>query len=492
MTTSRPDRIKLAPDLEISRLLSGLWQIADMEKDGRTLDPRPMAREMKAYAEAGFDTFDMADHYGSAEIISGHFHDLHRAGQVNSARPVLATKWCPTPGPMTRDVVRAAVDRARERLRVEKIDLLQFHWWMFQHPAYIDALKELTLLKQEGLIGHLGLTNFDTGHARLLYEHGVPLLTNQVCFSLLDRRAQGEMSAFCAESGVRLLAYGTLAGGLLTEKWLGKAPPRDVADWSTMKYLRFVEAIGGWDVLQAILAAAAKVARKHGVSIGNVATRWVLEQKAVAGVIIGARLGQREHRADNLKIFDFALDTQDHNILDAALAQSKPLAGDCGDEYRKPPFLTASGDLSHHLKAFPKVYQAEAMPARPDRMHIDTGSIWEPLAGYSRAVRVGDRILVSGTTATHGAGEVIAPASPASQAVYILDKIRASIEALGAEMEDVVRTRVYLRNRNDWEEVSKAHGRVFGDIRPANTLLAAGGLVGDYAVEIDAEAIVSS
>jgi enamine deaminase RidA (YjgF/YER057c/UK114 family) len=313
-----------------------------------------------------------------------------------------------------------------------------------------------------------------------------------VCFSLLDRRAQGEMSAFCAESGVRLLAYGTLAGGLLTEKWLGKAPPRDVADWSTMKYLRFVEAIGGWDVLQAILAAAAKVARKHGVSIGNVATRWVLEQKAVAGVIIGARLGQREHRADNLKIFDFALDTQDHNILDAALAQSKPLAGDCGDEYRKPPFLTASGDLSHHLKAFPKVYQAEAMPARPDRMHIDTGSIWEPLAGYSRAVRVGDRIMVSGTTATHGAGEVIAPASPASQAVYILDKIRASIEALGAEMEDVVRTRVYLRNRNDWEEVSKAHGRVFGDIRPANTLLAAGGLVGDYAVEIDAEAIVSS
>jgi aryl-alcohol dehydrogenase-like predicted oxidoreductase/enamine deaminase RidA (YjgF/YER057c/UK114 family) len=491
MTTSRPDRIKLAPDLEISRLLSGLWQIADMEKDGRTLDPRPMAREMKAYAEAGFDTFDMADHYGSAEIISGHFHDLHRAGQVNSARPVLATKWCPTPGPMTRDVVRAAVDRARERLRVEKIDLLQFHWWMFQHPAYIDALKELTLLKQEGLIGHLGLTNFDTGHARLLYEHGVPLLTNQVCFSLLDRRAQGEMSAFCAESGVRLLAYGTLAGGLLTEKWLGKAPPRDVADWSTMKYLRFVEAIGGWDVLQAILAAAAKVARKHGVSIGNVATRWVLEQKAVAGVIIGARLGQREHRADNLKIFDFALDTQDHNILDAALAQTKPLAGDCGDEYRKPPFLTASGDLSHHLKAFPKVYQAEAMPARPDRMHIDTGSIWEPLAGYSRAVRVGDRILVSGTTATHGAGEVIAPASPASQAVYILDKIRASIEALGAEMEDVVRTRVYLRNRNDWEEVSKAHGRVFGEIRPANTLVAAGGLIGDYAVEIDAEAIVT-
>src|SRR5262249_14382723 len=155
------------------------------------------------------------------------------------------------------------------------------------------------------------------------------------------------------------------------------------------------------------------------------------------------------------------------------------------------PFLTASGDLSHHLKAFPKIYHAEPVPARPDRLRIDTGSIWEPLAGYSRAVRIGERIVVSGTTATHGAGEVIAPSSPASQAVYIRDKIRASIEALGGEMEDVVRTRVYLRNRNDWEEVSRAHGRVFGDIRPANTLLAAGGLVGDYAVEIEAEAIVN-
>ncbi len=488
--TSRPERIKLAPDLEISRLLTGLWQIADMEKDGGTLDASALALDMKAYAEAGFDTFDMADHYGSAELIAGQFNDLHRAGKVKTQHPVLATKWCPTPGPMTGDVVRAAVDKASQRLNTERIDLLQFHWWMFQHPAYIDAMKELAKLRQEGLIGHLGTTNFDTGHLRLLHDHGIPILTNQVCLSLLDRRALGEMSAFGAKSGIRLLAYGALAGGLLTGKWLGKARPAQVSDWSTMKYLRFVDEIGGWDVLQAILSAAARVADKHKVSIGNVATRWVLEQKAVAGIIIGARLGQREHRADNLKIFDFTLDQDDHHVLGEALASMRPVPGDCGDEYRRPPFLTASGDLSHHLASFPKVYQAQAMPERPERLRIDTGSIWEPLAGYSRAVRTGNRILVSGTTATHGAGEVIAPDSPGSQAVYILDKIRASIEALGGEMEDVVRTRVYLRNVEDWEAVSRAHGRVFGHIRPANTLLAAGGLIGNYAVEIEAEAIV--
>jgi aryl-alcohol dehydrogenase-like predicted oxidoreductase/enamine deaminase RidA (YjgF/YER057c/UK114 family) len=434
----------------------------------------------------------MADHYGSAEDIAGRFNALHRGGKVKAARPAVFTKWCPTPGPMTRDVARAAVARAQDRLQTSKIDLMQFHWWMFQHPGWIDAMKELAVLKEEGAIGHLGTTNFDTDHLRLLNQHGIPVVSNQVCFSLLDRRAAGDMSAFCLSSGVRLLAYGTLAGGLLTEKWLGRPKPAesDVADWSTMKYLRFVEQIGGWAVLQSILDAVSQVARKHDVSIGNVATRWVLEQKAVASVIVGARLGEREHRADNLNIFGFALDAEDHGIIDTALALTTPIPGDCGDEYRRSPYLTASGDLSHHIASFPKVYAAQPMPDRPARLRLDTGSIWESLAGYSRAVRIGDRIVVSGTTATHGAGEVIAPGSPGSQTVYILDKIRASIEALGGTMEDVVRTRVYLRDQSRWEEVSRVHGRILGHVRPANTLLEVSALIGSYDVEVEAEAIV--
>jgi aryl-alcohol dehydrogenase-like predicted oxidoreductase/enamine deaminase RidA (YjgF/YER057c/UK114 family) len=491
-TSKTPDRILLAPGLEIGRLVTGLWQIADMEKDGRKLDLDGLAGDMKTYAEAGFDSFDMADHYGSAEDIAGRFTALHRAGQVKATHPAVFTKWCPTPGPMTRDVVRAAVSRAHERLQTAKLDLLQFHWWMFQHPGWIDAMKELSALKAEGAVGHLGTTNFDTDHLRLLHHHGIPVVSNQVCFSLLDRRAAGDMSAFCAGSGVRLLAYGTLAGGLLTEKWHGRPRPSDAdaADWSTMKYLRFVDGTGGWNVLQKILGATAEVARKHGVSMGNVATRWVLEQKAVAAVIVGARLGERQHRADNLKVFGFVLDAEDHGIINAALALSAPIPGDCGDEYRRPPFLTASGDLSHHIANFPKVYTAQPVPGKPGRLRLDTGSVWEPLAGYSRAVRVGDRIMVSGTTATHGAGEVIAPGSPGSQTVYILDKIRAGIEALGGSLEDVVRTRIYLRDLSRWEEVARVHGRVLGHVRPANTLLEVSALIGTYDVEIEAEAIV--
>jgi aryl-alcohol dehydrogenase-like predicted oxidoreductase/enamine deaminase RidA (YjgF/YER057c/UK114 family) len=485
--SAKPNRIELAPGLDISRIVTGLWQISDMEKHGARLDFEALAADLADYAEAGFDSFDMADHYGSAEEVAGLFNASARA-----SNPRLLTKWCPEPAAVTAQMVRAAVERARRRLRTSQIDLLQFHWWMFQHPGWVDAFKALDVLRREGLIRHLGATNFDTGHLRLAMSLGIPLVSNQVCFSLLDRRPAALMSELCSVCGLRLLAYGTLAGGLLTEKWHRRPPPQpeEVQDWSTMKYLRFVEAAGGWPVLQSLLDGLSDIARKHRVSMANVATRWVLEQPAVAAVIIGARLGERQHRADNLKIFDFALDTEDLGRIEQALASARPIPGDCGDEYRRPPYLTASGDLSHHLAKLPKVYEAKPMADRPARLRIDTGSIWEPLAGYSRAVRIGSRILVSGTTATHGPGEIIAPHDPEAQTVYILDKIRASLEALGGAMEDIVRTRIYLRNQNDWEAVSRAHGRYLGHVRPANTLLEVSALVGGYAVEIEAEAIV--
>jgi aryl-alcohol dehydrogenase-like predicted oxidoreductase/enamine deaminase RidA (YjgF/YER057c/UK114 family) len=485
-----PDRIELAPGLEISRVVTGLWQVADMERGGTALDLDRAAAALGEYASAGFDAFDMADHYGSAEDIAGRFNE--GVAQRRFKPAAVFTKWCPTPGEMTPEVVRAGIQRSLDRLKADRIDLLQLHWWVFEHPAYLDAMRELQVLQREGRIGHLGLTNFDTDHLHLLVKQGYRIATNQVCFSLLDRRAGEEMSTFCLANGVKLLAYGTLAGGLLSDRWLGKPEPQghDIADWSKMKYQRFVAEIGGWSVLQEILAALARVAKKHGVSIANVATRWVLEQPAVGAIIVGARLGEREHRADNLKLFSFALDDEDKRVIDAALEETIRIPGDCGQEYRKPPYLTASGDLSHHLSELPQAYQAVPVPGRPHRLRVDTGSVWESLAGYSRAVRIGDRILVSGTTATHGGGEVICKGDPRGQAVYILDKIAASITALGGSLEDVVRTRIFLRDVAQWEPVSRVHGRYFGDIRPANTLVEAARLVGDYDVEIEAEAVV--
>lgn len=489
-----PDRFRLSPDLEISRLVTGLWQVGDMERGGTLLDPQTSSSVLLDYARAGFDSFDMADHYGSAEIISGHLLARVAAGELpGRPRPAVFTKWCPTPGPMTPEVVRAGVERSLHRLGVDCIDLLQFHWWSFQHPSYLDAMKQLAVLRGEGLIRHLGVTNFDTAHLRVLARHGIQVATNQVCFSLLDRRAAGQMSAFCLEHGVRLLAYGTLGGGLISERWLGlpEPAPGEIGDWSKMKYKRFVDAIGGWSALQGILGALAGIALRHGVSPSNVATRWVLEHPAVAATIVGARLGEREHRADNLRVFDFALDDEDCEVLDLALEGTRMLPGDCGDEYRRPPFLTASGDLSHHLESMPKAYVATPWDGHSDRWRVSSGSRWEPICGYSRAVRVGHRVIVSGTTATNGVNEVVCPGDAAGQATFVLDKIAASLAALGAGLDDVVSTRVYLRHAADCEAVSQVHGRYFGEVRPANVLVEVGRLIGDYLVEIEAEAVAT-
>ncbi len=478
------ERIELAPGLEIPRIVTGLWQVADMERGGALLNRSGAAAAMADYAQAGFDAFDMADHYGSAEEITGQL-----LGQ--GARIRAFTKWCPQPGAMTAEVVRAGVDLARQRMQTKCIDLMQLHWWTFEHPGYLDAMAELAQLRNSGVIGQLGLTNFDTAHLRVALAQGIPIASNQVCLSLLDRRACGAMSRFCLERGVKLLAYGTLGGGFLSERWLGASEPVEVGDWSKMKYRRFIDAVGGWEALQTVLRAAQRIADKHGVSMANVATRWVLDQPAVAAVIVGARLGEAEHRGDNQKVFEFALDGEDRALLETAFAATKAIPGDCGDEYRRPPFLTASGDLSDHLSTFTPIYSSQTVPGVANRWRVDSGSLWEGLAGYSRALRDGDRIYVAGTTATHGSGRVVAPGDAAAQTTFILDKIAASLRALGGGMDDVLRTRIYLSNVQDWEPVAREHGRVFAEIRPVNTMVQAGALIGSgYLVEIEAEGVV--
>lgn len=480
------ERKLLAPGLEIARVLTGLWQIADMERDGATVDPERTADAMEPYVQAGFTTFDMADHYGSSEQVVG----VYRSRPGNPGRTQLFTKWVPKPGPVRREDVRAAVERALERMQGEVVDLLQFHAWAYHDPAWLDALFFLQELKGEGLIRHLGLTNFDAAHLAMVLHSGIEVATNQVCYSLLDRRASRGLAQVCADHGVHLLAYGTVAGGLLTERWLGRPEPSagDLGTWSQMKYKRFVDASGGWVAFQQLLQAVRHVSLKHGVSMANVACRYVLEQPTVAGVIIGARMGQSAHLEDNLAIFSFSLDDDDRSLLQPALDALGFPPGDSGDEYRRPPYLTAAGDLSDHFTAFPPPFPVVEGPG--DRRRALSGTIWEDLAGFSRATRMGNRILVSGTTATQG-DRVIGGCDPASQAHFCMDKIEGALRSLGGCLEDVVRTRVYLRNMDDWEPVSRAHGARFGHIQPANTLIQAGIIGDEYLVEMEAEAVVT-
>jgi aryl-alcohol dehydrogenase-like predicted oxidoreductase/enamine deaminase RidA (YjgF/YER057c/UK114 family) len=477
--------ITLAPGLEISRIVTGLWQIADMERDGNTLDPNTASSYMTPYVESGFTSFDMADHYGSSEIITGTFKNTNPLGN----KVQLFTKWVPKPGKIDRKQVRDAVELALGRMQQTSIDLLQFHAWYYPDPAWLDGLFYLKELQDEGLIGHLGVTNFDAAHLRVALASGIPIVSNQVCHSLIDQRAAGKMVAVCEAYDTKILAFGTLAGGFLTDRWLGKAEPAldELSTWSEMKYKRFIDAAGGWAPYQNLLETVKKVADKHEVSLANISSRFMLENPAVAAVIVGARLGKSEHIADNKKLLSIDLDESDVAVIKAAQGELATIPGDCGDEYRKPPFLTASGDLSHHIETIPKAF--EPIKTGKDREQIFSGTVWEDFAGYCRAVKDGNRVHVSGTTATHGPDK-IGGDDPIAQTHFVIDKIEGAIEAFGGKLADVVRTRIFVNDLQDWEAVARAHGDRFAGINPANTLVEAK-LVGEgYLVEIEAEAVI--
>ncbi len=473
-------RFPLGDGLSVSRVVNGLWQIADLERDGREFDIDQAAMAMSPYVDAGLTTFDMADHYGSAELIAGIFGE--RAERL--------TKWTPKPGPLSRDDVRAAVERSLTRLRTDRLDLLQFHTWTYADPSWLDALFHLQDLKREGLIRHLGVTNFDTAHLRVAVRSGIEIVSNQVSFSVLDSRPAGAMAAFCLAHNVRLLAYGTLLGGFLSDKWLGREEPdwNGLPTWSQMKYGRFIRAAGGWEAFQRLLRSLDEVAVKHGVTIPLVAERAILDHEAVAAIVVGARLTKSEHLEETMRLFDFELDDEDREALAKGRKGLRKIPGDCGDEYRKPPYLTATGDLSHHLEAMPPPYPVK--PGPKGRTLVVSGTSWEPLAGFSRAHRMDDRIWISGTTATH-VGRAIGGNDPRAQFHFIIDKIEGALLSLGARLEDVVRTRIYVRQVSDWEDVALAHGERFRHVMPANTMVQAD-LIGDeYLVEVEAEAVVT-
>lgn len=322
----------------------------------------------------------MADHYGDAEKVIGYHHT-----HIPTTKLTAFTKWCPAEnGVKTFANVEAAVDLALQRMGQTQIALLQYHIWDYTNDTYIHNLTHLTALRSQGKIAHIGLTNTDAAHLKLLLDTGFPIASNQVSCSVLDRRVMtGRLNDLCIVRDVGLLCYGTLLGGFLSEKWLDQPEPMDpgALNWSLRKYLRFIHAAGGWAPFQTVLAALGVVARKHGVPIAAVATRWVLDIPSVKAVIVGTRLNKqsRAYAEKNLLAFSFNLDDEDRRVIATAQGGLRDIPGDCGDEYRRPPFLTAAGDLSHHLKETDQARGVREAIAKGQRVEYLTGSKWEPI-----------------------------------------------------------------------------------------------------------------
>ena len=339
MDLPEASRLQFTPDLEICRILNGMWQVSGAHGP---IDAEAAVRSMVSYWESGFTTWDLADHYGPAEDFIGEFRRrlADSRGEEALSSVQAFTKWVPGPAPMTRPVVEEAIAVSLCRMDVEALDLLQFHWWDYQDDAYLDALSHLAGLRDEGKIRHLALTNFDTEHLKRIVDHGITVVSNQVQFSLVDRRPEVRMAQFCRDNNIHLLAYGTLCGGLLSDKYLGQPEPgrAELNTASLSKYKQMVDAWGGWELFQELLRELRGIADGHSANIANVAVRYILDRPAVAGAIIGVRLGVSDHLADNARPFEVALDSEDHNRIQAVLDKSRDLfqiIGDCGDEYRR-------------------------------------------------------------------------------------------------------------------------------------------------------------
>jgi aryl-alcohol dehydrogenase-like predicted oxidoreductase len=338
MTLPASSRFRFTADLSICRILNGMWQVSGAHG---AIDPARAVEAMFAYHDAGFTSWDLADHYGPAEDLIGEFRRRFATtrGAERLAEIQAFTKWVPYPGRMTRRAVEDAVGVSRRRMGVDCLDLLQFHWWDYGDAGYLDALKHLADLRDEGQIRHLALTNFDTERLGVIADHGIGVVSNQVQYSLVDRRPETRMAPFCHDHGITFLAYGTLLGGLLSEKYLGRAEPQrsELDTASLQKYKNMIDAWGGWALFQELLAVLKDVADKHQVGVANVGVRYVLDRPSVAGVIVGARLGVAQHMDDNARVFGYALDDGDLALIEAVLAKSRDLMtviGDCGDEYR--------------------------------------------------------------------------------------------------------------------------------------------------------------
>jgi aryl-alcohol dehydrogenase-like predicted oxidoreductase len=323
------ERTELAPGYGISRVIRGGWQLAG---DHGAVARERVSDDLLAFFDAGITTFDCADIYTGVEEMLGEFrrHLLARRGAGALARLRVHTKFVPDLdrlATLTPADVRRTIDRSLSRLGMEQLDLVQFHWWDYAVPRYIEAALVLAELQREGKIALVAGTNFDTQRLQDFAAAGVKMATLQVQYSLLDRRPAGGLVEAAKALGTQLLCYGSLAGGFLSDRWLGVAAPEGpIANRSLVKYRLIIDECGGWEAFQDVLRTLRGIADRHDTTIAAVAARHVLDQPGVAAVIVGA--SHAGHLADTLRIGAVALDVADRAAIAAVLADMPGPAGE--------------------------------------------------------------------------------------------------------------------------------------------------------------------
>jgi aryl-alcohol dehydrogenase-like predicted oxidoreductase len=322
------ERFEVAPGYDISRLIKGGWHLAGGHGD---VDRDRAIKDMAVFVEKGITTFDCADHYTGVEEMIGDFRESHP-----SLAPLVQihTKFVPDYeklGNVKREYVESIIDRSIQRLKVERLDVVQYYWWDPDgKPGFVDTGLILRDLQKAGKIARIGVSNFNTRQLKMLVDGGVPVATNQPQYSPVDRRPESEMIPYSQSHGIVQLCYGTLSGGFFSADWLGKPEPFEpLANRSLTKYKLIIEDFGGWSLFQELLQVMKDIGDKYGVTVALVALRWILDQPNVGAAIVGATSAR--HVDENLKVFSFVLDEDDNRALDAVLSRRQGPEGDCYD-----------------------------------------------------------------------------------------------------------------------------------------------------------------
>lgn len=314
--------INLRPGYRISSIIKGGWQLAG---DHGAVDHATAIGDMMAFVDAGITTFDCADIYtGVEEMIGVFLKDLRRGRGAKAADTVkVHTKFVPDVTALENiglKQIEAGIDRSLARIGVERLDLVQFHWWDYDVPGALETLGYLNELRAKGKIHHLGVTNFDLEHLSRFIKAGIDIVSAQVQYSLIDQRPGGAFAAFCRQHDIAILAYGVLAGGFFSSRWLGAADPGyQFENRSLIKYRLMIDEFGGWSLFQELLEVLAAITARQGVSLANVALRIMHDHADLSAVILGARYAH--HLRENLRAFDIELDERDMGKLSAVLAK---------------------------------------------------------------------------------------------------------------------------------------------------------------------------
>ncbi len=323
---TEPGRVWLAPDYSISPVINGCWQLTPDHGGG----PSSEAEIFNIFAELveqGFTTFDCADIYTGVESLLGRY----RRSLPDPDLIQVHTKLVPdkaTLHELTAGQVDSVINRSLKRLGVERLDLVQFHWWDFDVPGLELLTERLVRAQQSGKIRLLGATNFNSDQVLQLLGQDIPLVSLQTQFSLLDRRPEKRMTELSRKSGVALLPYGVLAGGFLSRKYLGaRAPTR--MNRSLVKYRLIIEEAGGWGIYQELLRTLSSIAEKHGLPLELIAARWAMNQPGVRAIILG--IGTRSRASLNRALSKIELDAQDRQKIRIQLGRQKTPDGDLYD-----------------------------------------------------------------------------------------------------------------------------------------------------------------